>query len=133
MRLKGKANGLKTIPTANRRYFLAYGPKENARQVPPKPTFVSHDWTIGKVTDMISKSFNVFKVEDNTKRPKLFHHSTGQLVTQQMDVTLQNLLDNNVLTEGQSLILEFSNDSQIDPTSYVCFDTQDCKSGTLWE
>lgn len=120
MRLKGKATGGKAIPMSDRRYFLVHPPKTNCSKTEARPIFVSVQWSIGKVTDTYAKAFNVTNANNlaTVEKLRLFDHSTGSLVSEQMDTLLSDLLDNKTLIDGQSLVLEYSNADTIDSSSY---------------
>lgn len=123
MKLKGKATGAKTIPTAHRRYFHVYPPRKNCpKSEEPRALFVSIDWTIGKVMDTFAKAFHVFtsanQASTNSEKLGLFHYTTGKMVVEKMDTPLLELLENETLIDGQSLVLEYSSENEISTSSY---------------
>jgi len=120
MRLKGKATGDKRIPTTDRRYFLVHPAKTNCSKTEARPIFVNVQWSIGKVTDTFAKAFNISNANNfaTAEKLRIFDRETGAIVAEQMDTILSDVLNNNTLIDGQSLILEYSNTDTIDPSPY---------------
>ncbi|XP_033322204.2 AN1-type zinc finger protein 1 [Megalopta genalis] len=122
MRIKGSAVGPKNIPMNERCYFLVYpSPKMYNKHIgPSKGIYVNMTWTIGKAIDSLA---DILKMSNNNhvagaSRLQLFHHATGELVSNEMDTLLTKLLENSELVDGQSVILEYSDCVPIDTSLY---------------
>ncbi|KAH0554792.1 AN1-type zinc finger protein 1-like [Cotesia glomerata] len=119
MKLKGRATGSNNIPLVHRKYFLIYPPLKVAKKE-PRAVFISDDWTIGKSIDSIADIIGINNT-NNTSNPiklKLFNHLNGQVIINKMDILVSSLLNDNILSDGQSLILEYSKEDTIDYTLY---------------
>jgi hypothetical protein len=118
MRLKGQSVGLNNIPTTERCYFLVHLPINSSIKIMHgcKGSFVSINWSIGKVIDSIANLFNIqnFNNDANAKKLRLYHYLTGKIVTNQMDTILSELLNTTNLVNGQDIILEYYNGDKID-------------------
>ncbi|XP_029045972.2 AN1-type zinc finger protein 1-like [Osmia bicornis bicornis] len=122
MRVKGSAVGPKNIPANERCYFLVYPPTtvSNKHIKPSKGIYVNINWVYGKVIDSIS---DTLKISNNNSTPgvnklQLFHHSTGTLICNEMDIPLKKLIENSEIIDGQSVILEYSNGTVLDTSLY---------------
>lgn len=122
MRIKGSAIGPRNVPMNERCYFLVYLPTTvfNKHIGASKGVYMNMNWTIGKVMDSMA---DILKVSNNNNvagacKLQLFHHSTGALICNEMDTVLKQLLENFELIDGQSVILEYSNNSFVDTTLY---------------
>lgn len=108
MKIKGSAVGLKTVPTANRIYFLVAPPVGPSAQSKARSLFVDKEWSYGKAIDFLAKKLNVNNTNNNITEPQLRLFSTeGELLSDDLSEILHNLLDNGVLVDGDSLILEY--------------------------
>lgn len=130
MKLKSKAIGQKSIPTADRVYLAIRKPFDNnskALQSNPKdiqistqfdertmPVFVSKNWTVGRCIDSISDLFCIKNENNIPAAPKLrlFRESDSMSICiDKMDQSIQNLLDKKIIIDGEKLVLEYiSND-----------------------
>lgn len=117
MRLKGLATGLKGLPTTERRYFLVYGPRETGGS---KAIYVSVQWTVGKVIDTFADCLGLQNLNNlaNAKKLRIFNHNTGMIVSKQMDESLIKLYDDGTLVDGQTVVLEYSEEETIDTSHY---------------
>lgn len=107
MRLKGKAIGLKKIPLESRAYFHVHSPLSSSRK--SLAIFVSKEWSLGRCIDAIAEHLEVpnqsgAKAEQHLR---LYVRSDGQLVPGTMDTRLGDLLAQEKLIDGDSLILEY--------------------------
>ena len=122
MRLKGKSVGPKTVPTNERRYFLIHPPISSTVKIfeGSKGVFVSDHWSVGKVIDSIADSLNILNSNNksNANKLRMFHYTTGNIVSNQMDMILSDLLQSNDIIDGQDIILEYSNDEKVDCSVY---------------
>ncbi|XP_015585546.1 AN1-type zinc finger protein 1 [Cephus cinctus] len=122
MRLKGQALGPTSIPSTERRYFLIYPPITNSAKTigKPKAAFVCVRWSLGRAIDGLASILGIPNTNNvaSAKKLKLFHHISGSCVSEKMDVLLSELLDSSSLTDGQSLILEYSDTAEIDSSLY---------------
>ncbi|XP_011505565.1 PREDICTED: AN1-type zinc finger protein 1-like isoform X2 [Ceratosolen solmsi marchali] len=114
MRLKGHSIGPDHISTTERCYFLVHPPIKIFNN--SKGIFVSIHWSIGKVIDSMADLLQIPNNNNitNLTKLRLYHHLTGNIVTNKMDVTLSELLNTKILVNGQTIILEYSNDDKID-------------------
>ena len=118
MKLKMKAQGQKSIPTEDRIYF---GIKSQKKEM--KPVFVSKKWSLGKVVD---SSANLIGLENknnvaNAAKLKLFKNIDGTLVSEELDVLIEDLIAQDVIFNGDLLIFEYVDDCntvEIDPSKY---------------
>lgn len=107
MRLKGKAIGSKATPTTDRVYFLVYSPLTVPQK--SKAVFVAKQWSIGRVTDSVADTCNVPN-RNNEKignKLRLFHQHNGQIVCTEMERKLEELLNDGMVIDGETLILEY--------------------------
>lgn len=121
MKLKGNSIGSQGIPTVDRRYFLVHYPANTKNVGTSKGAFVSISWTLGKTIDSISDLLGIPNSNNVSTSMKLrmFHHETGLVVSEKMDVPLADLFNNKDLIDGQSIILEYCNDHKLDPSVYL--------------
>ena len=123
MKLKGKSVGPNNIPITERCYFLVHLPITGSNRFleEPKGIFVSSTWSVGRVIDSISDLLNIPNFNNIAKAQKLrlFNYFNGEIVSTHMDVSLNELLNNGTLTNGQDIILEYSSDNKIDSSLYT--------------
>lgn len=122
MRIKGTAVGPKNVPMNERCYFLVYLPTTtpNKHIGPSKGIYVNMNWPVGKAIDSIA---DILKISNNNNvagacKLQLFHHTTGTLICNEMDIPLTKLLENSELIDGQSVILEYSDSLFVDISLY---------------
>ncbi|XP_034948542.1 AN1-type zinc finger protein 1-like [Chelonus insularis] len=120
MKIKGRAIGSRAIPMQDRRYFLVYPPLQPSHKYNPIAVFVSNIWTIGKVIDTMAEFLGVKNSNNipNAVKLRIFYHDTGELITDQMDRVLCDFYLHRQLFDGQSVILEYSNEIRIDSSLY---------------
>ncbi|KAJ9591388.1 hypothetical protein L9F63_001994 [Diploptera punctata] len=113
MRLKGKAAGNKGIPTTDRAYFLVHLPSILSKK--SQAVFVSKQWSTGRVIDSIADICGVINKNNelNANKLRLFHHDGGAIVCSEMEKKFEQLLNDGTVTEGESLILEYTSESCI--------------------
>lgn len=107
MRIKSKATGLKTIPITDRLYLNIEHRGRGIVKV--SPIFVSRNWSLGRSIDGIA---NELKIENNNNRNdkfklRLFKKDDGKLLSRELSVTLEVLLKENIICDGENLILEY--------------------------
>ncbi|XP_008546084.1 AN1-type zinc finger protein 1 [Microplitis demolitor] len=119
MKLKGRATGSKEIPSNHRKYFLIYPPLKASKKE-SRALFISDSWTIGKSIDSIADIMGINNTNNtsNLIKLKLFNYLNGNIITDKMDALISTLLDDSHLTDGQSLILEYSKEDTVDCTLY---------------
>jgi hypothetical protein len=108
MKIKNKAKGLNTIPTSERIYFNVVHP-ETAQG---HPVFVSKNWSIGRAIDAIADECKI-KNDNNKsmgKKLRLFKQDSGEILSKDLANSLQLLVDNGVIIDGESVIMEYVND-----------------------
>ncbi|XP_066581218.1 AN1-type zinc finger protein 1-like [Prorops nasuta] len=117
MKVKATAVGPKKVPVCERRYFLVYPPSLSTT---PKNVFVSGQWTIGKTIDSISETLKISNHNNtvNSIKLNLFHYATGICFSNEKETLLEDLFSNATLIDGQSIILEYSNDNHVDLSLY---------------
>lgn len=108
MRLKGKAKGASGIPSSDRLYFLILLPKK-IQNSKCKAVFVSKDWSVGKVVDSVATVCDVVNKNNEMKAPKLrlFRKIDGTQVSTDLNIIINDLIINNNIANGESLILEY--------------------------
>uniref|UniRef100_A0A1E1W5H2 AN1-type domain-containing protein n=1 Tax=Pectinophora gossypiella TaxID=13191 RepID=A0A1E1W5H2_PECGO len=132
MRIKQKAVGPKTIPASDRVYF-AIGKPKSSEPKPVKiiqdvdnidyiesltldpdlkdtvPVFISSKWSLGRAIDSICDSCNI-KNENNKMgdtKLRIFRQLDGYCVSPlKMDVEISELMKQEVLLEGDKLMVE---------------------------
>jgi len=113
MRLKSKAKGEVSIPSTERLYFLVYLPPSlNVKSV---AVFVSKQWSVGRTIDFIATTASVPNSNNvsTAKKLRLFHKSSGKIVSEDLSLKLIDLIDEKgSLYSGESLQLEYVNASQ---------------------
>lgn len=132
MRLKGKAIGPKDIPVQDRLYFLVHKPfGVTTKQVSDKPidpsstvpsaqekstgqdktvaVYVSQNWSVGKIIDSFSQFCKVINNNNksNESKLRLFRLNDGLIVSSIMSMKISKILENNIIRDGESLILEY--------------------------
>ncbi|XP_077273156.1 AN1-type zinc finger protein 1 [Temnothorax americanus] len=129
MRVKCSAIGPRNVPTSERSYFLVHLPLtvKNKHIGTSKGTYVNMHWTIGKCIDSIADTLkvrNYIPSNNNTattNKLKLFRHSTGDLICNEMDTPLAKLFEESAVFDGERVILEYSDNvpnNVIDPSLY---------------
>ncbi|XP_076247543.1 AN1-type zinc finger protein 1-like [Calliopsis andreniformis] len=122
MRIKGSAVGPKTVPMNERCYFLVYASIKacNKNVGPSKGIYVNMNWIVEKAINSMAEMLKIPNSSDieNAAKLHLFHHSTGTLISNAMDIPLTKLFENSELVDGQSVILEYSNDTSVNTTLY---------------
>jgi hypothetical protein len=135
MKLKMKADGLKSIPTKERIHFgiksrnLAMQQSRNlsmakkSSQENLKAIFVSQTWPFGKVIDFLADSIGLENKNNvaNAAKLRLFKHSDGLIVTQDLSEKLDKLIQNEEIFNGDTLILDYIDDeniTQVDKSLY---------------
>jgi len=106
MKLKQKASGQHSLPAEERVYLLVLLPQGTSH--PSHAVFVSHHWTIGRCVDAVAEMAKVSNKNNVTNADKLqfFHASDGNNLGP-MDMKLSQLVKDNLLYNGQTIILEY--------------------------
>ena len=118
MKLKMKAVGAKSIPTNERIYFGIKTVKKDM-----KPVFVCIKWPFGKVLDNIADLVGLENKNNVAGAPKLklFKNVDGQLAAQELDKSLEEMLKEEEIFNGDTLILDYVENhdvTEIDPKKY---------------
>lgn len=100
MKLKQKSKGLTELPAQERVYFLVELPLEGKA---PEAVFVSSTWSIGKCVDYIASLCRIPNYNNQAGRP----HLTLGSFSDRMDVILKDLLDGQLLYNGQTISLHY--------------------------
>ncbi|KAK5647286.1 hypothetical protein RI129_002178 [Pyrocoelia pectoralis] len=110
MRIKNKATGLKSVPATDRVYFNVQLPAtKNVKEV---PVFVSKQWTLGRVIDAVAEECKLTNRNNRSDSPmlRIFLKSCREIVSSNLSVTMQTLLCNNTIVDGDNLIIEYVNE-----------------------
>ncbi|KAG7200885.1 hypothetical protein KM043_003248 [Ampulex compressa] len=122
MRVKGSASGPKKVPMNERCYFLVYPPLAVTNKFikPSKAVYISSNWTVGKIIDSIADTLKIINNNNNPNECKLrlFHFVTGAVICNDMGTPVKQLFDDNELVDGQSVILEYSDNTSVDSSLY---------------
>lgn len=107
MKIKGKATGLKSIPTADRVYFNVTHISNQGEQT--LPIFVSLQWTVGRVIDAIAEEH---KLQNNNnksaeKKLRLFKKDDGNIISKNVSDNINSLLKENCLINGENLVIAY--------------------------
>merc|ERR1711997_869640 len=104
MKLKMKAQGQKSIPTDEKVFF---GIKSRKKDM--KPVFVSKKWSLGKVVDAVATLIGLENKNNvaNAAKLKLFKNIDGGLVSEELDVSVEDLLTQEVIFNGDILVMEY--------------------------
>lgn len=106
MRIKSKATGMKTIPSADRIYFLVNYPKEFFNK--SSPVFVSKTWTIGRAIDAIAQECKIPNHNNVKSALKLrLFKSDGHILGDDTSDKLETLLTEGTFINGDTLNLEY--------------------------
>ncbi|XP_045498755.1 AN1-type zinc finger protein 1-like [Colias croceus] len=133
MRIKQKAVGPKSVSPSDRTYFAIKKPAnaepknvkivrelENITQIETVtldpdlkgtvPVFISSKWSLGRAIDSICDSCDI-KNENNkigSTKLRLFRQLDGYCISPgQMDVGIQELMEKEILLEGDKLVMEY--------------------------
>ncbi|XP_076064828.1 AN1-type zinc finger protein 1-like [Oratosquilla oratoria] len=110
MKLKLKAIGDKGLPVEERIYFLILLPK--GHKTKSQAVFVSNQWSLGRCVDCIAELCKVPNKNHITGAEKLSLFSVSDGIKfGQMSTSLKDLLVAEKVFNGQSVILEYKNDS----------------------
>ncbi|XP_017770164.1 PREDICTED: AN1-type zinc finger protein 1-like [Nicrophorus vespilloides] len=111
MRIKNKANGLKTIPTTDRLYFNVKHPKSSGCK--SSPLFVSKTWTVGRAIDAVADECKVQNKNNQSAALKLrlFKEDGGDIISKLVSDKLEDLIAANLLYNGENLVLEYVDDA----------------------
>ncbi|KAK9711651.1 hypothetical protein QE152_g25350 [Popillia japonica] len=107
MRVKNKATGLKSIPVIDRVYFNIHYPTSVTSKV--VPVFISKMWSIGKAIDAIAEELKIPNNNNQavSQKLRLFRTDDGHILTSVMSEKVEELLNTQVIIDGQSLKLEY--------------------------
>ncbi len=122
MKLKQRANGNQSLPQEERVYFKLVLPKSKGGFA---ETFVSKLWTVGRTIDevaTVSGTRNRNNVSGEAKL-RLFRFQDGKNLCAALDKTVGEFVADDEIFNGDCLVLEYVDDSQlgddIDPKQYT--------------
>ncbi len=98
MKLKQSSKGLAELPAEERVYFLVQLPLDRK----PEAVFVSKMWSVGKSIDYISEACKIPNENNKAGRPHL-----TLSISSKNDVLLKDLLDQQLLFNGQTVSLKY--------------------------
>lgn len=103
MKLKMSAKGKATIPTNHRVYFLIYKASDDTNH----PVFVSKDWTVGRVLDVVADALKSVNKNHLPNEPHLhlFSASTGTVL--QNNKVVDDLLKTESVFNGSTIVLAY--------------------------
>lgn len=103
MKLKQNSIGVNELPAEERVYFLVQTPSQAKMGV-----FVSTLWSIGKCIDYIASACKITNFNNITGKPHLnLFTSSGDCLSENMDVTITEMVDREIVFNGQTAILKY--------------------------
>jgi len=114
MKLKQNADGNKAIPTNERIFFRVHFPTKKSDTIGSKNAFVSSKWLVGKVVDTLADLCHIENPNNSstvTKKLRIFGRQNGQLWSTNLSESLESTLENEKAFNGESLILEYTEES----------------------
>ena len=123
MKLKQSASGNKSILVGDRIHFRIHLPLSKIATMKGKDktkgVFVNKSWGFGKILDTISDLCGVVNQNnvggENTKKLRLFKHSSGEiLMPDNFNVILADLINSEQVLNGETLILEYLEADKLD-------------------
>ncbi|KAM3957135.1 AN1-type zinc finger protein 1 [Aphomia sociella] len=146
MRIKQKAIGPKTIPASDRVYFAVAKPKnmdpKNVKIIKDAsnlsniesitldpdlkdtvPLYISSKWSLGRAIDSICDSCNIKNDNNKTGKTKLrlFRQLDNYCISPlKMDVEIGNLIEKEVLIEGDKLVIEYIDSEDLNNLDKSC-------------
>ncbi|XP_044745931.1 AN1-type zinc finger protein 1-like [Coccinella septempunctata] len=106
MRLKGRAVGLKSIPTTDRLHFNIVLPSKSEKAV-----FISKTWTLGKAIDAIAQECSLQNNNNKSGELKLRLFKTDKtILSKVMSDSILDLLHKESIIDGETLIIEYVSD-----------------------
>jgi len=107
MKLKMKSSGDKTLPQAERIYFLVTPPKSSGKSV--SGAWVSRRWVMGRVIDSLAASLGVQNNNNLQSADKLnlFRSADGESVSEDTSLELEKVLNRELLFNGDAVTLEY--------------------------
>ncbi|XP_075228810.1 AN1-type zinc finger protein 1-like isoform X2 [Lycorma delicatula] len=121
MKIKGKAFGDNRIPETDRVFFLVYYPYTEGTSKESRPLFVSKTWSVGRAIDFFAKRMKVENNNNVEDAPKLrlFLKDSGNLITHQMDTVLETILNDQVIINGDSLVIEYVEPDIVNQCAFI--------------
>lgn len=109
MKIKGKAFGDNKVPVVDRLFFNVHYPLVNDVSKEARALFISKTWTVGRAIDFFAKRMKVENNNNVQDAPKLrlFIKENGLLVTNEMDTVFEALVKDQIIIDGDSLVLEY--------------------------
>lgn len=126
MKLKGKSVGDDKIRHDCRMYFAVHSPvfpDSNDDVFKPTSLFASKLWTVAKTVDEFSRRLKLANTNYRPSGPKLglFKLTDGSLISNRMDLFLEDLVNSGIISNGDSLILEYIANDKWENNDEVCF------------
>lgn len=108
MRIKQKATGRRNVPASLRSYFLVHWVPSGGSEPDSKPIFVNKEWPLGRVVDEVADQCKIIRDTNKPTAPKLrLFHMNGEILSEDLSINVNKLLEDNVLIDGASLIIDF--------------------------
>ncbi|KAL1488048.1 hypothetical protein ABEB36_015418 [Hypothenemus hampei] len=96
MKLKGRAKGVKTIPSTDRLYFNVLTSNGNSF-----PVFVSKTWSLGRALDAIALECKL----SNSNKLVLLRKEGRTIIFNNLSDILSHLIDKQLIINGEDLII----------------------------
>ena len=104
MKLKQHSKGLTELPADERMYFLVALPAGKKEE----SVFVSKFWSVGKCIDFIASTFQISNHNNTANKPQLnLFSARGDSFSEKKDVTIKELVDSEIIFNGQSVTLKY--------------------------
>ncbi|KAK9767977.1 hypothetical protein K7432_001747 [Basidiobolus ranarum] len=117
MRMKGKAKGDNEVPQALRFYLKCFLPIES--KTPPVVMFFDKNWSLGKVLDKVTSAAKVTNMNNRVQDPAQKLHIFLQRTGEKLPITESLLSLEGQVFNGDTLVIEKTAESSIDPDSYL--------------
>ncbi|KAK3914794.1 AN1-type zinc finger protein 1 [Frankliniella fusca] len=108
MRLKQRASGRRDIPVKDRAYFLLHWKPSGSRHLERRALYVSKNWSVKQMIEMAAEHCNALVNGDSElslQSLRLFQMD-GSLLTEDLSAIVENLIFENILTDGGNVLLD---------------------------
>ena len=106
MKLKQRSQGLKELPAEERIYFMVEGISNGGKT--GEGVFVSKLWSVGKCIDVMASLCHLANHNNVSGKPQLnMFNSAESCLSERKDEILSNLIDQEVIFNGQSVWLKY--------------------------
>ncbi|ORX76022.1 hypothetical protein BCR32DRAFT_249084 [Anaeromyces robustus] len=118
--MKAKAKGDAGVPMKCRKYFRIYYPLNSKNESENLPLYFNESWTIGRILDKAADLGKITnKNNNNISEEKLnLYGTTNNGNKLQMSESLINLINNKIIQDGESLIMERGDMDSVEISNY---------------